>query len=67
MGDARVLGSHILPILRRIGMGCYPDLEKALRDADLPDGVVRDLHRFARDAEDAVARQRRRVTQPWRR
>jgi hypothetical protein len=62
----RHLARAILPILRRIGPGRYVDLEKALADGTLEAGVVRDLHRALRNAEDEISRQKRRVMQPWR-
>ncbi len=65
MNNTQSLARHIIPTLRRIGPGRFPDLERALLDGELPDGVVRDLHRAFQNAEREIADQRRKARQPW--
>ncbi len=59
MGDTRLLSRYIVSNLRRVGVGAYRDLERALDGGALPEAAVRDLLRFTQDVERERASQRR--------
>lgn len=43
---------HIRPTIHHIGVGQYPELDRALESLPVP--VLRDLHRLLRDVEQKI-------------